>query len=134
MNVVLMIFLFCFRRPLCSLLSPNETLIQMLVEIVPYVCLCEPFIAVGTAASSLNEGIGLYEKSVSVYFWVTLLVTLPLAWVFTYYFHYNIEGLASALCIGSVVYGVINVDIFMNKKIKIEPDTNTDDLESNELL
>lgn len=95
----------------------------MLVEIVPYLCLCEPFIAIGTVASSLNEGIGLYDSSVSVYFWVTVLVTLPSAWIFTYHFHYNIEGLASSLCIGAVVYGVINVDIFMNKKIEVEQPT-----------
>lgn len=134
MNIILVSVLFCFRRPLCSLLSPNETLIQMLVEIVPYICLCEPFLAIGTVASSLNEGIGLYEKSVSVYFWVTVLVTLPSAWIFTYYFNYNIEGLASSLCIGSVVYGVINVDIFMNKKIKVKQETNTENVVTNEIL
>jgi Na+-driven multidrug efflux pump len=120
---VSMTILFIFRKPLVSLLSPDETLIQMLVEIVPYLCLCEPFIAIGTVASSLNEGIGLYDSSVSVYFWVTVLVTLPSAWIFTYHFHYNIEGLASSLCIGAVVYGVINVDIFMNKKIEVEQPT-----------
>lgn len=115
-----MTILFVFKKPLVSLLSPDETLTQMLVEIVPYLCLCEPFIAIGTVASSLNEGIGLYESSVAVYFWVTMIVTLPSAWIFTYHFHYNIEGLASSLCIGAVVYGVINVDIFMNKKIEAE--------------
>ena len=121
---VSMILLFIFRQPLVSLLTNDETLSQMLVEIVPYICLCEPFLAIGTVASNLNEGIGLYDKSTGVYFWVTMLVTLPSAWVFTYYFQYNIEGLASALCFGSIVYGVINVDIFMNKKISVESTVN----------
>ena len=113
-SILLGIILFFARSGIIHLLSVDETLDMMLLEIVPYIVICNPFIAVGTIASDFNEHLAMYGKSTTVYFLVTALITLPVAVLMTYYFHYNIEGLASAICISSTFYGVFNLFVFLN--------------------
>lgn len=114
MSILFGVILFFARRGIVDLLAVDETLDGMLLEIIPYIVICNPFIAVGTIASDFNEHLAMMGKSTMVHFLVTIVITIPAAAVFTYYFHFNIEGLASAICISSTFYGVFNLYIFLN--------------------
>ena len=127
MSILLGAILFFARRFIVHLLSVDETLDTMLLEIIPYIVMCNPFIALGTIASDFNEHLAMISKSTVMYFLVTLTITVPIAAVFTFVYHYNIEGLASAICISSTVYGVLNLGIFLNSSWveKQEQDAST---------
>lgn len=79
---------------------------------IPYVALCQPFITLGVTAEYINEIIGNYNVSVNISSVVDLCFTLPVAAIFTYILNYNIEGLASALCMGYAICGIVDVVIF----------------------
>jgi len=96
------------------LLSLDGTLETMILEIIPYIAICQPFITIGTTASYMNEAIGIYYKAVSVDAIISICITIPFAAINTYLFNYNIEGLASAICVGYTAIGVTNIVIFMN--------------------
>ena len=101
------------RRYLAWCLSLDETLESMILEIIPYIAICQPFITAGTTAESLNEVLGRYKASVKISAVIDMTFTLPIAAIFTYWFNYNIEGLASALCMGYAVTGITNIIIFV---------------------
>lgn len=107
-------FLYDTRRYLAWCMSLDQTLEIMIVEIIPYIALCQPFITVGVTAESLNEVLGRFDMSVNISSIIDLFFTIPTAAIFTYILNYNIEGLASALCMGYSACGVTNVVIFAN--------------------
>lgn len=95
-------------------LSLDDTLEQMLLEIIPYVVLCQPFVSVGMTTMELNDSLHIYKQATLIMTAVTLFIMIPIAAILTYWFGYNIEGLAAAQCIGYVAAGVANIVIFMN--------------------
>lgn len=96
-------------------LSLDDTLDQMLLEVIPYVVTCQPFIAVGMIVTEiLNEALFVYKKATIVLTVTVTCVVIPLGAITTYAFHFNIEGLASAQCIGHTAAGVASVVLFMN--------------------
>ena len=95
-------------------LSLDETLEQMLLEIIPYIVICQPFVSIGMTTMELNDALHIYKKATAIMAIVTLCLMIPFAAVMTYGFHFNIEGLAAAQCIGYTAAGVANIVIFMN--------------------
>lgn len=93
-------------------LSLDETLQQMIIEVIPYIALCQPFITAGVSADYLNGTLGRYSTSVGISTLIDVCFTIPLAAMFTYIVGFNLEGLASAMCIGYAVTSVTNLVIF----------------------
>mmetsp|Transcript_1830 Transcript_1830/g.3307 ORF Transcript_1830/g.3307 Transcript_1830/m.3307 type:complete len:105 (-) Transcript_1830:1261-1575(-) len=87
----------------------------MLREVIPYVVTCQPFVAVGLIVTELlNEALFVYKKSTVTYAIATLFIIIPLGAIATYWLKFNIEGLASAQCIGHTAVGVASIVTFMN--------------------
>lgn len=87
----------------------------MLLEVIPYVVTCQPFIAVGMIVTEiLNEALFIYKKATVTLSIATIFIMIPIAAIATYWFHFNIEGLASAQCIGHTAAGVASIVLFMN--------------------
>mmetsp|Transcript_12106 Transcript_12106/g.17668 ORF Transcript_12106/g.17668 Transcript_12106/m.17668 type:complete len:882 (-) Transcript_12106:94-2739(-) len=106
--------LFIFGDFFVWCLSLDETLEWMLLEVMPYLCICQPFVSIGMTAMELNDALQMYKKTVATTTVVTFVLLIPLGALFTYGYHYNIEGLAAAQCMGYSALGVANIVIFMN--------------------
>ena len=107
------ILLLLFRKQFVWCFSLDETLETMLLEIIPYITICSPFLAIGFTATDLNDSLHLYKRAMVSNALVTVLIMVPIGYVMTYILHYNIEGLASAQCIGYTAAGVVNIMLFM---------------------
>lgn len=107
-------FILDTRRYLAWCFSLDQTLEMMIIEILPYIALCQPFITGGVTTEYLNEVLGKYYLSVNVSSIIDFFFTIPAAAIFTYVLNYNIEGLASALCMGYSACGVTNAIIYIN--------------------
>ena len=108
------LLLFLFRKQFVWCFSLDETLDQMLLETIPYITMCQPFMTIGWTAQSLNDALHLYKRAMVSNALVTVLIMVPCGYVMTYVLHYNIEGLASSQCIGYTATGVINIVFFLN--------------------
>ena len=95
-------------------LSLDETLEGMLLQIIPYIVICQPFVSIGTILSILNDALHIYKSSTAISATITVVFMIPFAALMTYYFHYNIEGLAAAMCVGYTAMGVSSSVIFVN--------------------
>lgn len=113
-SIVFSLFLMDTSRYLAWCLSLNEKLETMILEIIPYISVCQPFITFGVTAGYLNEVLGKHQLSVGVQSFIEICFTVPVAAIFTYLFRFNVEGLASAVCMGYAATGVTNVIIFAN--------------------
>ena len=102
-SIISSIVLFLFRKYIVWCLSLDETIEQMLLEVIPYIVISQSLITVGIVATSLNESLSMYGKSVKAFLVSTIIITLPLGFIMTYILNYNIEGLAAAMCIGYTV-------------------------------
>jgi Na+-driven multidrug efflux pump len=111
-SILFSIILLDTRRYLAWSLCLDETLEMMILEIIPYIALCQPLITAGVAANSLNEVLGKYSLSVGLSSVVDLCFTIPMGAIFTYSMNFNIESLASAQCMGYAATGMINLIIF----------------------
>jgi len=115
LNVLCSIILYLFGPFFVWCLSIDDTLEQMLREVIPYVVTCQPFVAVGLIVTELlNEALFVYKKSTVTYAIATLFIIIPLGAIATYWLKFNIEGLASAQCIGHTAVGVASIVTFMN--------------------
>lgn len=112
--VVLSVPLLIFRNFIVWLISVDEVLEVMLLALLPYIAVCQPFITLGMIATSLNEALCMYHHAVKIMLAASCLVTLPAAGVMTYILGYNIEGLAAAVCMGYVTGGLWNFNMFVN--------------------
>jgi len=92
----------------------DDTLDGILLEVIPYICLCYPLMTVGGAASELNDALHLYKKVMVTMAIVTVIIMVPIGYVLTYIYEHNIEGLVCAQCIGYTAAGVINIVFFIN--------------------
>ena len=97
------IVLFFSRGLVVWCLSLDETIEEMLLEVIPYIVICQTIITIGIVATSLNEALSMYGKSVKLFLISTVMITLPLGFIMTYILNYNVEGLAAAVCIGYTV-------------------------------
>jgi len=112
--IILSIPLMVYRHFIVWCISADQVLDEMLLEVLPYVAFCQPFITLGMTAAAINEGMCLYHHVVKRMFVATCLVTIPVAGILTYTFEYNIEGLTAAVCMGYVTGGVFNFNLYMN--------------------
>ncbi len=108
------ILMYIFRAPFVWCFSLDDTLEQMLLEIIPYIVICYPFVTVGGTAMELNDALHLFKRAMVSMAIVTIMIMIPIGYVLTYIFNYNIEGLACAQCIGYTAVGVINIVFFVN--------------------
>ncbi len=92
----------------------DETLRQMLLEIIPYIVICQPFVSIGVVVWALLSSLHIYVQGAYVAAAITILFTIPYSAMMTYYFNYNIEGLASAMCIGYTATGIAALSMFIN--------------------
>ena len=114
MSIACSIVLYMYGPFFVWCLSLDDTLEQMLLEIIPYIVICQPFVSIGMITMELNDALHIYKKTAIVMTFATLVIMIPFAAIMTYVFHYNIEGLAAAQCIGYTAAGVANIVIFMN--------------------
>ena len=112
-SIVCSILMYVFRHQFVWCLSLDETLEDMILQVIPYICLCYPFMTVGGTAMDLNDALHLYKRAMVSMALVTTFVMVPIGYVMTYIYNFNIEGLASAQCIGYTAAGVINIMFFM---------------------
>ena len=91
----------------------NKVLEQMLFEVLPYIALCQPFITLGMAVAALSEGICMNSHVVKRMAASTFIVTIPIAGVMTQTFHLNVECFTTAVCMGYVVGGIMNFNLFI---------------------
>ena len=108
------IILYFAKNAIVRAMSNDETLSSMLLELVPYFALCQPFISVTTTSSYLNRALGMYKRSTKVELLLTCLVTIPAAYLSTVYYGFNIEGLIAASFIGYATLGIFTLAILMN--------------------
>ena len=113
-SIAMSVPILVYRHFIVWCITADEGLESMLIEVLPYVCVCQPFITLGMTAAAINEGLCLYHHVVKRMFAATCLVTIPMAAILTYAFHLNIEALTAAVCMGYVVAGVLNFNLFMN--------------------
>jgi len=113
-SIAMSVPILVYRHFIVWCISADEGLDSMLIELLPYIAFCQPFITLGMTAASINEGLCLYHRVVKRMFAATCLVTIPVAAILTYIFHLNVEGLIAAVCMGYVVAGVLNFNLFMN--------------------
>jgi len=114
MATALSIPLLVFRGFIVWCISIDEVLEKMLIQLLPYIAICQPFLSLGTTACALNEALCMYHHSVKRALATSFLITMPLAAIFTYYLNYNMEGLAAALSIGYVTNSVLDLNLYMN--------------------
>jgi len=92
----------------------DETLQDMLLEIIPYIVLCDPLIAPSTAVSYLNRALAMYKRSAKVELLMTIFVTVPAATISTYVMSYNIEGVTAAAYLGYATMGIVIFYVYYN--------------------
>lgn len=113
-SIICSTLMWIFRKQFIWCLAADETLDGILLEVIPYICLCYPLMTVGGAASELNDALHLYKKVMVTMAIVTVIIMVPIGYIMTYIYEYNIEGLACAQCIGYTAAGVINIVFFIN--------------------
>lgn len=114
-NVIFSFVLYLFGPFFVWCLSLDDTLDRMLLEVIPYVVTCQPFIAVGMIMTEiLNEALFVYKKLTASLTIATVFIMIPVAAINTYWLKFNIEGLASAQCIGHTAAGVASIVLFMS--------------------
>jgi Na+-driven multidrug efflux pump len=106
--------LFLFRKPVIYFITSDNDLEDMLMGVMPYILLCQPMISLTTTGAYLNRALAMYQRSTKIELLVTCLVTLPLAWVSTFVYGYNISGLAAVAFTGYATMGLVILSIYNN--------------------
>ena len=106
--------LFYFRQAVVDGVTNDETLNEMLLEIIPYIVIGDPILSVSTAASYMNRALAMYQRSTKVELLMTFLVTIPCATVSTYYMGYNIEGIAASSYAGYSTMALMIIVVYLN--------------------
>lgn len=114
MALIISVPVMIFRRGIVWCVSTDENLSEMLLGIIPYIAICQPFITLGVVATHLNEALCMYHHAVKINLIVTLIVTLPVASILTFAFDFGANGLIAAVCMGYVTVGVANVNMYVN--------------------
>ena len=106
--------MYIFRVPIIATITNSDVLVDMLVKVMPYILVCNPMIAITTTAGYLNRALAMYQRTTKIELAITCFVTIPVAWVSTYHFGYDIGGLLAASYIGYATMGMIVLAIYMN--------------------
>jgi hypothetical protein len=112
------ISLFCaalllfLRKQFVWCLSVDPTIEKMLYELIPYISICQPVFSISWTAMELNDALHLFKRAMISNAFATSFIIIPLGYVMTYIFHFNLEGLVSAQCIGYTIGGVANLIFF----------------------
>lgn len=109
-----MLPLFIFRHPIAYLISNDDQLAELLVGVTPYIVLCQPLISLTSTAAYLNRALAMYQRSTKIELAMTTFATIPMAWLSTYHFGWNISGLVAAAIFGYATMGSIVLAIYMN--------------------
>jgi Na+-driven multidrug efflux pump len=106
--------LFYFRQVIVDGVTNDETLNEMLLEIIPYIVIGDPILSVSTAASYMNRALAMYQRSTKIELLMTFFVTIPCATVSTYYMGYNIEGIAASSYAGYSTMALLILAVYLN--------------------
>jgi Na+-driven multidrug efflux pump len=85
----------------------------MLKELIPLICIGTLFETIGSISFALLGAQGSFGLATSMYFIGSWLVTLPLALIFALV-GFNLQGLACAVVVGSVLSGVANTFLLLD--------------------
>jgi Na+-driven multidrug efflux pump len=107
------LFVVLISTYVIGVLTPDETLMAIMGGIIPYMALGNPFVSIGTIASSLNESQGRYWVSVGFYWLSSLFITIPVAAVLSFALDINAEGIAAAVVMGCTTSGVAHVGLLV---------------------
>jgi len=108
------IILFFTRHLVANAMANDDILEGILLEIIPYLIVCQPLACICTTASDLNRALGMYVKSTKIDLLMTLLVTIPTAYLVTVHFDYNIDGLTASAFVGEGAIGILTLATFLN--------------------
>lgn len=113
-STVSCLILFYARNPIVKAVTNDETLDEMLLEIISYIVLCDPILSLSTSISYLNRALAMYRRSTKAEMLFTVTVTIPLAALFTYVYNFNVEGIAAASYLGGATMALIIVMVYAN--------------------
>jgi Na+-driven multidrug efflux pump len=127
--------LFFSRHLVVNGIANDDTMREMLLEIIPFIVICDPILSVATAASYLNRALAMYQRSTKLELLLTVFVTIPVATVSTYVMGFNIEGMAAAVYAGYSTMASLIIIVYVNadweraaeKNKKMSGETDADD-------
>jgi len=90
---------------LAVLLTPDPTLQRVIIEILPLMGIGNITMTAGTVSWALVGAQGRYRLATFMAFIGSWCVTLPLAAIYTYAFHIDLQGVTSAVVLGNSVTG-----------------------------
>ena len=105
---------FGVRVPLITAVAHDDELSAMIISVVPYIALCQPMVSLATTGAYFNRALAMYKRSTKIELFITIFVTLPLAWVSTFIYGWDISGFAAATFIGYATTGTLTLAIFHN--------------------
>ena len=118
-----------------SILTLDETLMVIMKGLVPYLAIGNPFVSIGTIASSLNESQGRYWVGVCFYWLSSAFITIPVAAILSFVVGVNAEGIAAAVVMGCTTSGLAHVGLLVEADYEKvianwKEDEDTDDEDS----
>ena len=106
--------LFPLKLPLISLLTSNNDLSGMLNKCMPLVLLCHPLLTMSSTGAFFNNALAMYKRATKVEIVLSILITIPLAWVSTFHLQWDISGLLVAYYIGHATKGAMILAVYNN--------------------
>ena len=99
--------IFIFGEDLATWLTPDETLQNMLNELIPMIGIANIFMVFGMISWTLIGAQGRYKLATTVSVCMTVFVTLPLSSISTFYFLYDLQGTVGAVICGYSTTGLV---------------------------
>ena len=94
-------------------MTTDNTLRYMIAQLLPLFGIGNIALSIGSMSWTLVGSQGRYRLATSVGFAGSWFVTIPLAALFSLYFHFDLQGQVCAIVIGYMVSGTINTCILM---------------------
>ena len=117
-----------------GILTADAALSAIMKGLIPYLALGNPFVSIGTIASSLNESQGKYWVGLCFYWLSSLFITIPVAAVLSFALNVNVEAIAAAVVMGCTTSGLAHVGLLVESDYdKVIADWQEDE-ESDEAL
>lgn len=107
-------FLNAFRLTLIQSMVSNDQIAEMLINVVPYIVACQPFVSVFSMAGKLNQALAMYKRATIIELFITCLMLIPLSAVSTYHFGWDISGMTAALIMSYATMGAVGLAIYNN--------------------
>ena len=106
LSVIITSLLFILRGRLPEWLTPDETLREMLYQVIPLIGLANIFMVFGMVAWTLVGSQGRYRLATIISACMSVFVTLPLAAISTFIFVFNLQGIVGAIICGYSTTGL----------------------------